>query len=149
MRIFIDFWKLETEKSILHLFLHKLSFENNFCFLFIFGLRNKCLSLKNRKLFLKTENKGKKQLPNIILLCFTRITYLMISSYKASISSLTLHLFLLDEVQIEPKTHWHKLVADTSCSWMIFVLDYICTRFYAFSHTFHWKFSENEFLNNV
>ena len=30
-----------------------------------FGLLNKIFSLKNRKLFLETENEGKKQLPNI------------------------------------------------------------------------------------
>ena len=33
-----------------------------------FELPNKFFSLKNRKLFLKTENKRKKQLPNIPLL---------------------------------------------------------------------------------
>ena len=32
-----------------------------------FGLPNKFFSLKNRKLVLETENKGKKQLPNIPL----------------------------------------------------------------------------------
>ena len=33
----LTFWKLETENSILHVFsfLHKLSFENSFCFLYI------------------------------------------------------------------------------------------------------------------
>ena len=61
MRVFIDFRKLETEKSILHVFsfLHKLSFEISFFFLVHFGLPNKFFSLKNRKLFLETENKGK------------------------------------------------------------------------------------------
>ena len=35
-------------------------------FVFVhFGLSNKFFSLKNKKLFLKTENKEKKQLPNI------------------------------------------------------------------------------------
>ena len=32
-----------------------------------FGLPNKFFSLKNRKLFLETKNKGKNQLPNITL----------------------------------------------------------------------------------
>ena len=61
MRVFIDFRKLETEKSILHVFsfLYKLSFEINFFFLVHFGLPYKFFSLKNRKLFLETENKGK------------------------------------------------------------------------------------------
>ena len=36
-----------------------------FFFLVHFGLPYKFFSLKNRKLFLETENKGKKQLPNI------------------------------------------------------------------------------------
>ena len=39
MRVFIDFWKLEIENSILHVFsfFHKLSFEKSFCFLSILG----------------------------------------------------------------------------------------------------------------
>ena len=55
MRIFIDFQKLETENSILHIFsfLHKLSFENNFCFLLI-------LSYHTSFLVSKIENKKKK-----------------------------------------------------------------------------------------
>ena len=104
MHIFIDFWKLETENNILHVFsfLHKLSFEDSFYFLPIlsyqtsflvskiencfwkqkirgknsyqtylkfwklflfsvhFGLSNKFFNLKNKKLFLKAENKRKK-----------------------------------------------------------------------------------------
>ena len=66
MRVFIDFWKLETENSILHIFnfLHN-EFWDQFFFLVHFGLPYKFFSLKNRKLFLETENKGKKQLPNI------------------------------------------------------------------------------------
>ena len=68
MCVFIDFWKLETEKSLLHAFnfLHKLSFENNFCFLSILGYQTSFLVSKiKKKMFLKTENKGKKQLSNI------------------------------------------------------------------------------------
>ena len=57
MRVFIDFWKLETEN-------HKLSFENSFCFLSILGCQIS-FCLKNKNLFLKIENKEKKQLPNI------------------------------------------------------------------------------------
>ena len=37
-----------------------------------FGLPNKFFSLKNRKLFLKIKNKGKKQLPNILLFVWLR-----------------------------------------------------------------------------
>ena len=72
MHIFIDFWKLGTENSFLHVFsfLHKLSFENSFCFLSIFCCQTSFLVSKNRKLFLKTENKRKKQLPNIPLFSF-------------------------------------------------------------------------------
>ena len=60
MHVFFDFWKLETENSLLYVFsfLHKLGFENNFFFIH-FGLPNKFFSFKNRKLFLKTKNKGK------------------------------------------------------------------------------------------
>ena len=68
MYFFIDFWKLKIENGILHVFsfLHKLNFENSFCFLPILSCQTS-FCLKNRKLFLKTENKGKKQLPNIPL----------------------------------------------------------------------------------
>ena len=57
MRVFIDFWKLETEKSLLHAFnfLHKLSFENNFCFLSILDCQTSFLVSKiKKKMFLKT-----------------------------------------------------------------------------------------------
>ena len=62
MHVFINFWKLEIENNLLHIFsfLHKLSFENIFLFFVYFGLPNKFFSLKNRKLFLKTENKKEK-----------------------------------------------------------------------------------------
>ena len=62
MRIFIDFWKLETENSVLHIFsfLHKLSFENSFCFLFILGCQTSFkVSKIKKKLFLKTEIREK------------------------------------------------------------------------------------------
>ena len=67
MRVFINFWKLETENNILHVFsfLHKLSFENSFYFLSILGCQTSFFCLKNRKFFLETENNEKKQLPNI------------------------------------------------------------------------------------
>ena len=69
MNVFIDFWKLETENSILHVFyfLYKLSFENKFFFSVNFRLLNKFFSLKNKKLFLEIENNEEKQLPNIPL----------------------------------------------------------------------------------
>ena len=62
MRVFIDFWKLKTENNILHVFsfLHKLSFENSFCFLSILSCQTSFFCLKNRKLFLETENNEKK-----------------------------------------------------------------------------------------
>ena len=45
MYVFIDFWKLEIENSILYVFsfIHKLSFENSFCFLFILGCQTSFL----------------------------------------------------------------------------------------------------------
>ena len=65
MRVFINFWKLETENSPL-----QIEFWEQFLFSVHFELPNKFFSLKNRKLFLKIENKGKKQLPNIPLISF-------------------------------------------------------------------------------
>ena len=56
MRIFIDFWKLETENSLLHIFnfLHKLSFENNFYFLSILNCQTSFLISKIEIVFLET-----------------------------------------------------------------------------------------------
>ena len=45
----------------------QIEFWKQFLFFARFELPNKFFSFKNRKLFLKTENKGKKQLPNIPL----------------------------------------------------------------------------------
>ena len=45
----------------------QIKFWEQFLFFAYFELPNKFFSLKNRKLFLKTENKGKKQLQNIPL----------------------------------------------------------------------------------
>ena len=92
MRVFIDFWKLETEKKyyacfhwllktrnwkkyfVCFQFPSQIEFWEQFLFSIHFGLPNKFFSLKNRNLFLKIENKRKKQLPNIPLeirlLCF-------------------------------------------------------------------------------
>ena len=45
----------------------QIEFWKQFLFFAYFELPNKFFSIKNRKLFLKTENKRKKQLPNISL----------------------------------------------------------------------------------
>ena len=45
----------------------QIEFCEQFLFSIHFGLPNKFFSFKNIKLFLKTENNGKKQLPNIFL----------------------------------------------------------------------------------
>ena len=69
MHVLFDFWKMETENKLLYFFsfLHKLSFENSFCFLSILSCQTSFFIFKNRKLFLKIEKKKKKQLPNISL----------------------------------------------------------------------------------
>ena len=69
MRIFINFWKLKIENSILYIFgfLYKLSFENSFYFLFILGCQTSFLVSKIENCFWKQKNKGKKKLPNIPL----------------------------------------------------------------------------------
>ena len=45
IRVLFDFWKIETENNILHVFsfLHKLSFKNRFCFLSILGYQTSFL----------------------------------------------------------------------------------------------------------
>ena len=67
--VFIDFWKLEIENSILHVFsfLHKLSFENSFYFLSILGCQTSFLVSKIENCFWKQKIRG-KQLPNIALI---------------------------------------------------------------------------------
>ena len=61
MCVHIDFWKLETKNNILQVFnfLHKLSFENNFCFLFILGCQISFLALKIENCFWKQKIRGK------------------------------------------------------------------------------------------
>ena len=61
MHVFIDFWKLETENNLLHVFsfLHKLNFENSFCFLFILSCQTSFLVLKIENYFWKQKIKGK------------------------------------------------------------------------------------------
>ena len=61
MHVFIDFWKLETENSISHVFsfLHNLSFKNNFCFLSILGCQTRILVLKIENCFWKQKIRRK------------------------------------------------------------------------------------------
>ena len=61
MYVFIDFWKLETENSLLHVFsfLHKLNFENSFCFLSILSCQTSFLILKIENCFWKHKIRGK------------------------------------------------------------------------------------------
>ena len=61
MHIFIEFWKLETENNLLHVFsfLHKLNFENSFCFLPVFSCQTSFFVLKIENYFWKQKIKGK------------------------------------------------------------------------------------------
>ena len=61
MRVFIDFWKLETENSLLHVFsfLHKLSFENSFYFLSILSCQTSFLVSKIENYFWKQKTREK------------------------------------------------------------------------------------------
>ena len=63
MRIFIDFWKLETENSFLHVFsfLHKLSFENSFYFVPILSCQTSFLVSKIEIFFWKQKIRKKKK----------------------------------------------------------------------------------------
>ena len=70
MHVFIDFWKLETENSLLHVFsfLHKLSFENSFCFLPVLSCQTSFLVSKIENCFWKQKTRGKNSYqtcPNI------------------------------------------------------------------------------------
>ena len=77
MCTFIDFWKLETENSLLHVFsfLHKLSLENSFCFLPVLSYQTSFLVLKIENCFWKQKTRGKNSYqtyPKILFhfLCF-------------------------------------------------------------------------------
>ena len=61
MRVFIDFWKLETENNLLHVFsfLHKLSFENSFCFLPVLSCQTSFLVSKIENCFWKQKTREK------------------------------------------------------------------------------------------
>ena len=61
MHVFIDFWKLETENNILHVFsfLHKLSFENSFCFLPVLNCQTSFLVSKIENCFWRQKIRGK------------------------------------------------------------------------------------------
>ena len=61
MHVFINFWKLEIKNSLLHVFsfIHKLNFENNFCFLLILSCQTSFLVLKIENCFWKQKIKGK------------------------------------------------------------------------------------------
>ena len=63
MRVFIDFWKLETENSFLHVFsfLHKLSFENIFYFLPILSCQTSFLVSKIEFFFWKQKIRKKNK----------------------------------------------------------------------------------------
>ena len=61
MLVFIEFWKLEIENNIFHVFsfLQKLSFENNFCFLSILGYQTRFLVSKIENCFWKLKIRRK------------------------------------------------------------------------------------------
>ena len=61
MHVFIDFWKLETENSLLYVFsfFHKLSFDNRFCFLSILGCQTSFLVSKIENCFWKQKIREK------------------------------------------------------------------------------------------
>ena len=61
MHFFIDFWKLETENSLLHVFsfYHKLNFENSFCFLPILSCQTSLSILKIENCFWKQKIRRK------------------------------------------------------------------------------------------
>ena len=89
MRVFIDFWKLEIENSILHVFnfLRKLSFENNLCFLSILSCQTSFLVLKIKNCFWKQEIKGKNSYQTY--LCFGNWKHLkcILSFYNSSLKN--------------------------------------------------------------
>ena len=76
MCIFIDFWKLETENSFLHVFsfFHKLSFKNSFYFLSILNYQISFLVSKIENYFWNQKIREKGQLPNIPLIFYMKLT---------------------------------------------------------------------------
>ena len=80
----------------------QIEFWKQFLFSARFELSNKFFSLKNKKLFLKIENKGKKQLPNIplffslfFLFSFSNLWYALCRYAWGSF--LNIHLYYLSK----------------------------------------------------
>ena len=79
----------------------QIEFWKQFLFSARFELPNKFFSLKNRKLFLKTENNGKKQLP--IIFWMSKVCKREFLFYKKIMG------FLEPKLSLKNKTHEHFL----------------------------------------
>ena len=93
MHIFIDFWKLETENNLLHVFsfLHKLSFENSFCFLSILDCQTSFLVSKIENYFWKQKIRGKNSYRTYPKSFVIQLTFSAI--FKIQTLPLTIKLF--------------------------------------------------------
>ena len=89
MLVFIDFWKVETENNILHVFsfLHKLSFENNI--LHVFSFLHK-LSFENSFCFLPILSYQTSFLVQKIENCFWKQKIREKNNYKHTLSPISL-----------------------------------------------------------
>ena len=91
MRVFIDFWKLETENNFLHVFsfLHKLSFKNNFYFMSILSCQTSFLISNIENYFWKYKIRKKNNYQTYPK-CFT----LLVSQKKKKMLHIILHTIL-------------------------------------------------------
>ena len=129
MPLFIDFWKLQTENNLLHVFsfLHKLSFENSFCFLSILDCQTSFLVLKIENCFCKQKIRGKNSYQTYplfweqffflsILACQTSFLVWKIENYfwKQKIRGKT-----ITKHTISVSIGNNKMPIELKCSWLI------------------------------
>ena len=107
MHVFIDFWKLKTENNLLHVFsfLHKLNFENSFCFLPILSCQTSFLVLKIENCFWKQKIRGKNSYqtyPYFLLSLYQNISLIFLS--RNSFQSAGCRTWTGEHTQSSPST---------------------------------------------
>ena len=138
MCVFINFWKLEIENSLLHVFsfLHKLSFENSFCFLSILGCQTSFLVSKIENCFRKHKIRGKgnyQTYPKFFFLKKKDTTFWLLGSSSKLVSYSYLYIY-----KIKSNTLLHMLSLSLS-------LNVFTPHSFEIISLFGWKTQKNGF----
>ena len=83
-----------------------IEFCGQFLFFVHFWLPNKFFSFKNRKLFLETKNKRKKQLPNIHLLFIVQLSIIFVHIHQPQYFIKNITDLPLRPPKTPPHHHW-------------------------------------------